>query len=95
MKDKKQKKIILPENKKVGKVKPIDPKYLQEQEQLFKESDRISPVSKKIDKDEIHLLGGTVTTWKELLEAHAKFKRIISDKIRSWQLTFPEEIYRQ
>lgn len=77
------------------RVKKVDPKHQEEQEELFKKSDEISPVSKKIDKDEIYFLSGKVTTWKELLEAHAKFKRIISNKVRGWQLTFPEEIYRQ
>lgn len=92
------KKNIVPENKqgKQGKkVRKVNPKHKEEQERLFSEADQISPVSKKIDKEEIHLIGGTVTTWKELLEAHLKFKRFISNKIRDWELTFPEEIYRQ
>ncbi len=92
------KKKVVPENKKEQqskKVKKVDPKHQEEQENLFSEADLISPVSKKIDKDEIHFLGGTVTTWEKLHEAHLKFKRIISDKIRNWELTFPEEIYRQ
>jgi hypothetical protein len=92
------KKNVVPENKQGKqdkKVKKVDPKHQEEQEKLFSEADQISPISKKINKDEIHFIGGTVTTWKELLEAHLKFKKFISDKIRSWELTFPEEIYRQ
>lgn len=58
MNKKRQTKTIAPKNKQSPIVKPIDPKHLQEQEELFKESDRISPVSKKIDKAEIV----TVTT---------------------------------
>lgn len=92
------KKNVSPENKKDQqrkKVKKVDPRHEEEQEKLFAEADLISPASKKIDKDEIHFLGGTVTTWKELQEAHLKFKKIISNKVRGWELTFPEEIYRQ
>ena len=92
------KKIVVPKNKKEEqskKVKKVDPKDQQEQENLFSEANRISPISKKIDKDEIHFIGGTVMTWKELLEAHFKFKKFISDKIRSREFTFREEIYRQ
>jgi hypothetical protein len=92
------KKNVIPENKRhkhVKKEKKVDPKYQEEQKKLFEEADKISPVSKKIDRDEIHFIGGTVKTWQELLDAHSKFKKYISDKVRDWELTFPEEIYRQ
>jgi hypothetical protein len=95
MKNDKQKKKIIPENKKEKKVKKANPQHEEEQKKLFKEADKISPVSKKIDKDEVHFISGDVKTWKELQEAHLKFKKFISDKIRTWELTFPEEIYRQ
>ena len=77
------------------KVKKLNPKDEEEQRRLFDEADQISPVSKKIDKEEIHFLGGKVKTWQELIDAHLKFKKFISNKVRDWQLTFPEEIYRQ
>jgi len=92
------KKIVTSENKpdkKVKKVKKITPQEFEEQKRLFEEADQISPVSKKIDKDEIHFISGTIKTWKELQEAHLKFKNYINDKIRGWESTFPEEIYRQ
>lgn len=41
------------------------------------------------------LLDDTETSWKELLERHLKLKKFISAKLRAWELTFPEEIYRQ
>ncbi len=96
MKDeKKSKRKVLPENEQKKKLKKIDPKHQQEQEELFSKSDAISPANKSVDNDEIHFINGVVKTWKELQEAHLKFKNFINDKIREWELTFPEEIYRQ
>ncbi|MCS3797186.1 P63C domain-containing protein [Niastella sp. OAS944] len=45
--------------------------------------------------EKFRLLNGDETSWKELLEAHLKFKKFFNAKQREWQLTFPEEIYRQ
>jgi hypothetical protein len=45
--------------------------------------------------EKFKLLSGVETSWKELFEAHLKFKQFISDKLRAWELTFPEELYRQ
>jgi hypothetical protein len=45
--------------------------------------------------EKFKLLNGNDTSWKELYEAHLKFKRFISDKRRDWELTFKEELYRQ
>ena len=96
MKDDEQKKSkIIPENKQVKKNIIVDPKHQEEQRKLFLDADLISPASKNIDKAEIRFLSGDVKTWKELLEAHSKFKQFISDKLRGWEPTFPEEIYRQ
>ena len=95
MKNDQQKKKIIPENKREKKVREVDPRHEEEQKQLFEEADKISPVSKKIDNDEVHFMNGTVKTWKELQEAHLKFKKFINDKLRAWELTFPEELYRQ
>lgn len=95
MKNDQQKKKIIPENKREKKVREVDPRHEEEQKQLFEEADKISPVSKKIDIDEVHFMNGTVKTWKELQEAHLKFKKFINDKLRAWELTFPEELYRQ
>ena len=94
MKEEKKKKIGS-KNMQPSKPKTVDPKHIQEQNELFKESDKISPASKNIDTSEVHFINGDIKTWKELQEAHFKFKQFISDKIRAWELTFPEEIYRQ
>jgi hypothetical protein len=55
MKKEKKNKInnTLLENEQQKKVIIVDPKKLQEQEQLFSEADLISPANKKIDKAEI------------------------------------------
>lgn len=53
MKDDSKKKKVIPVQGQVRKVKKVDPKEQLEQEQLFVESDKISPVNKKIDKKEI------------------------------------------
>lgn len=45
--------------------------------------------------EKFKLLNGDETSWKELFEAHLKYKKLINDKLRGWELTFPEEIYRQ
>lgn len=45
--------------------------------------------------EKFQLLNRVETTWKELFEAHLKFKRFINAKRREWELTFPEELYRQ
>lgn len=93
--EKKNKRKVLPENEQIKKVRKLNPEHQLEQEQLFAEADAKSPANKRIDTDEIQFLNGNVITWKDLLEAHLKFKKFINDKIRQWELTFPEEIYRQ
>lgn len=45
--------------------------------------------------EKFKLLNDAETSWKELVEAHAKFKDFINAKLREWELTFPEELYRQ
>lgn len=93
-----QKKKTLPENeqgKQVKKIKEINPAEQQEQKSLLFEADRISPVNKKIDKVEIETIGGHRVAWAELVEAHTKYNSYISEKVRDWQPTFPEELYRQ
>lgn len=45
--------------------------------------------------EKFKLLSGVETSWKELQEAHNKFKEFINNKIRDREFTFPEEIYRQ
>lgn len=47
------------------------------------------------ENEKIQLLNGVETSWKELKEAHLKLKRYISEKIRDWEPTFGEELYRQ
>jgi len=51
----------------------------------------------KLDREneKLTLLSGVETSWKELKEAHLKFKKFISSKKREWEFTFPEELYRQ
>lgn len=39
------------------------------------------------------LLSGFETSWKELVEAHEKFKKFIAAKKRDYVKTFPDEIY--
>lgn len=63
-----QKKKIVPEGKKAKKVKKVDPKYQEEQENLFSEADQISPVSKKINKIEIVTIGGEEINVGEYVE---------------------------
>jgi hypothetical protein len=46
-------------------------------------------------KEKIKLLGGAETSWKELYEAHLKFRNFINNKLRDWEPTFPENLYRQ
>jgi hypothetical protein len=96
MREDDKKKKIVPGSKQDKKEKKVNPKHQEEQEKLFSDADQISPVSKKLDKiEKIELLNGSVTTWPELVEAHLKLKKFISNKLRSWEFTFPEEIYRQ
>jgi hypothetical protein len=45
--------------------------------------------------NEIKFLSGEVFTWKELVEAHFKYKRFIAAKKRDYEKTFPDEIYDQ
>ncbi len=45
--------------------------------------------------EKFKLLSGVETSWKELFEANLKFKKFINEKLRDWELTFPEELYRQ
>ncbi len=45
--------------------------------------------------EKFKLLSGLQTSWKELYDAHLKFKNYINSKLREWELTFPEELYRQ
>jgi P63C domain len=45
--------------------------------------------------EKFKLLSGVETSWKELFEAHLKFEKFINSKIREWEFTFPEELYRQ
>jgi len=47
------------------------------------------------ENEKFQLLSGVETSWKELKDAHRKYKKFISDKLRDWEFTFPEELYRQ
>ena len=47
------------------------------------------------EKEKFQLLCGVETSWKELTEAHLKFKKFINKNRREWEFTFPEELYRQ
>lgn len=47
------------------------------------------------ENEKFKLLSGVETSWKELYEAHLKLKEFINHKLRDWELTFPEELYRQ
>jgi hypothetical protein len=64
-----QKKKIVPGSKTPQKVKKVDPKHQEEQEKLFSEADKISPVSKKINKVEIvKTIGGDEINLAEYVE---------------------------
>ncbi len=47
------------------------------------------------ENEKFQLLSGVETSWKELKEAHLKYKQFINAKLREWEFTFPEELYRQ
>ena len=69
------KKNILPENKQDKqdkKVKKVDPKHQEEQEELFKKSDDISPISKKLNKAEVTYTtrGGEEINVADYVEEH-------------------------
>lgn len=47
------------------------------------------------ENEKFLLLSGVETSWKELKEAHLKLKKHINSKLREWEFTFPEDLYRQ
>ena len=72
----------------------------QEMQQIFKQAElpilqQFSDETLDKENEKIELLSGNIYSWKELYEAHLKLKNFINPKLREWELTFPEELYRQ
>lgn len=94
-----KKKKIIPPTPNPNKVEKIEdrhslPSFLiqgADQEVLKQFSDY------QLDKanEKFQLLSGEITSWKQLLDAHLKFKKFINSQLRAWEFTFPEELYRQ
>lgn len=77
MKDeKKNKRKVLPEGEKKKRIKKLDPKHQQEQEQLFSQADSISPINKQINKAEIVELnnGEQINITEYILENYVEEK---------------------
>lgn len=71
MKNEKEKKVINANEEQQQEVKKLSPDQLREQEQLFADSDLISPANKQIKEAElIQTLGGDVINLDEYVEAN-------------------------